>query len=326
MNAGEIRLAPGVPGIESLGARSFEDFFRPIGSGGPVGPGGPIESSGASGFERAKIIRSESGLEVVRYPLPGTPDENGRFRGLQIATGGAGTGWLLLRRFTRAAWSEWWSARFTHPRSTSLAEREWNLLCHLRAHGVGAPEPLAVGRGEGAVFAQRSFLVMRELDGMLSLREWSRAQLDERMQARIARSLGIAIARLSRSGVVLPRADADTIFAGSPRHPQGGDPDCVARQIAGLTPLAGVEPPRERREGELTWGRLPEIAFTDMKEGRMTRESDRREHVELLVRLARELPDIGDRIALRVARHALGREASRAERRALLRARVLRQA
>src|SRR5215218_170842 len=101
-------------------------------------------------FERATLVERVGGREVLRYPLPGTPDPDGKRRG---PPKGAGTGYVVLHRWVASRvssyWLDAWSARMTHPRSLSFGEREWNLVCHLRAFGVNTGEPLAVGRGAG---------------------------------------------------------------------------------------------------------------------------------------------------------------------------------
>jgi hypothetical protein len=273
LKAEEVHLAPGIPSLESLGAHAFDDFFR---------------TPGAPGFERAKLIRSRDGIEEIRYPLPGTPkapDESAGPRGRPM---GAGTGFLILRRFTRSTLRERWRARFTHPRSTSLAEREWNLMCRAREQGVATPEPLAVGRGDGAIFAERSFLVVRELDDVLSLRQWSEASLDSRLGQRVRDSLVLALERLWSAGLWLPTLNADNILVGPPRNPDGGDPDCVARRIVEMQ--TGTKDPVDSATiGALKWGVLPEIVFTEFRGGSMTAQVSTRRRNKLLHELGREL-------------------------------------
>ncbi len=251
-----MHLAPGIPSIQSLGASTFEDFFRAIGS---------------PGFERAKLVRASGGFEEIRYPLPGalrSLDEETQSRGKSLGThtGGADTGFMILRRFTHSTLRDRWRARFTPPRSTSLGEREWNLVCHLRAHGVGAQEPLAVGRVEGGVFAERSFIAVRELDGMLSLKEWARAELDPSMRARIGSSLAQALERMWSSGAWLPHLSAENILVAAPHLATGADPDCVARTIY---EMRSSTPSEAATDSALQWGKLSEVAFTEFRGGRL---------------------------------------------------------
>jgi Lipopolysaccharide kinase (Kdo/WaaP) family len=288
LNANEVHLAPGVSSLESLGARSFDDFFRP---------------PGASGFERAKLVRSRDGFEEIRYPLPGTPlgaseRTDSRERAIVLGgsmesggVGGASSGFAILRRFTRASVRERWRTRFTHPRSTSLAEREWNLMCRAREHGISTPEPLAVGRGEGTVFAERSFLILRELDDMLSLKQWADASLDPRLRVHIRDALVSALEKLWSAGVWLPNVNADNIFVGSPRNPDGGDPDCVARRIVELR-TGRAEPIEQPSVGALKWGDLPEVALTDFSGGSMPARISTRRRNTLLQELGRELESL----------------------------------
>jgi hypothetical protein len=269
----EVHLAPGIPSPESLGARAFDDFFR---------------TPGAPAFERAKLVRARDGFEEIRYPLPGTPkasDESGVPGGRPL---GAGTGFLILRRFTRSTLRERWRARFTHPRSTSLAEREWNLMCRAREHGGGRPEPLAVGRGAGVIFAERSILVVRELDDVLSLRQWRDASLDPRLGKHVRDALVLALERLWSAGVWLPTLNADNIWVGPPRNPDGGDPDCVARRIVEVQ-QGRTDPIDSRTSGALKWGHLPEIVFTEFHGGSMTARIPARRRNHLLAELARGL-------------------------------------
>jgi hypothetical protein len=287
LSSGFIRLAPGVASIRSLGATTFEDFFR--------APGAPD----APGFERARTIESRDGREVLLVPLDNAP----------------GDGFARVVRYTSCTWRDACRARLTHPRSTSLAEREWNLVCRARSLGIGAPEPLAVGRGEGDVFAQRSFLVVRELEGMLSLREWLRTPLDASHRSQIASALGGALARLFAAGIWLPHLTADDICIGPPRNAAGADPDCIARSIAALQ--GDIEEVRASViAGALRWGSAPEVAFTAFRDGRMVRSVSLARRLRLLRSLERDLRPIDRRTRLRIACAAVGPDAWRAVARA----------
>lgn len=296
MSSGFIRLAPDVATIRSFGAATFDDLFRP--------PGAP-------GFERAKALESSAGREVVRIPL----------------SAALGDGFAQIVRYSRCTWRDAWRARLTHPRSTSLAEREWNLVCRARSLGIGAPEPLAVGRGEGDVFAQRSFLVVRELDGMLPLRAWARTELDLRQRARIASALGGALARLFAAGLWLPDLTADDIWIGPPRNEDGADPDCVARRVVALrggadeareSVIAGASAGASPRAspGALRWGRAPEVAFTGFRSGAMVKSVSLARRLRLLRQIERDLGPADKMSRLRVARAAIDRDARRAVARA----------
>jgi hypothetical protein len=259
VNESRVHLAPEIPSIESLGAQSFEDFFR---------------APGAPGFERAKLVRASDGFEEIRYPLPdrGVMDRSASTRSDRSTPTSSSTAFALLRRFTHASRRDRFRARFMTPRSMSLAEREWNLLCHLRAHGIGAPEPLAVGRGDGSMFAERSFVVLRELDDMLSLRDWARADLEPEVRNAIREALVLAFDRMWSAGVWLPRITADNVLVAAPHRPAGPDPDCVARAIVELRSDSRVPSALEHEHehgSALKWGELPEVAFTEFRGGRI---------------------------------------------------------
>lgn len=263
------KLAPDVPGFESLGAADASDFlFDPP----SVVTGDRIERVGAA----------------LRLPLPGTPDDTGRQR---EKPRGAGTGWLFLHRY-RGGGLEAWRARFTHPRSTSLAARHWNLICHLQANGLAAPQLVAMGERAPAVAGAESFLITRELEGFVPLAERLAAERDRGVRRRALRSLALALQQLFRCGAWLPRTSATNLLV------QARDSDdCVALQITNL-----------RSEQQLFHGldvaraRLPAIAFTSFERGRILAEVTFDRRVELVAKLAREC---GDRLSARERRELL---------------------
>jgi hypothetical protein len=144
----------------------------------------------------------------VRFPLPGTSDVRGNLTG---RPGPLGTGWVWLTAY-RGALRELLVARCTTPRSASLAEREWNLLCHLRAHGVGTPEPLLVGaRGPGFV-SRRSFVLVRAPEDALPLSRWLRTEGVGAERARGLEAVGRALALLVGARVGVPRLALDDLW------------------------------------------------------------------------------------------------------------------
>lgn len=160
----------------------------------------PLFAPGPELSARLEVLEHVEGRTRVAFPLPGTADARGNLTG---RPGGLGTGWLWLTAFA-GGWPELLRARFTAPRSGSRAEREWNLLCHLRAHGVGTPEPLLVGaRGAGLV-ATRSFLVVRAPEGAFPFPRWLRTDGIGAERARGIEALGRALAAVRRAGVELP--------------------------------------------------------------------------------------------------------------------------
>jgi len=252
VHAPYLHFAPDVPGLTALGAESFADLMG--------------DADGLCGLVRVDPPAASS--ETFRYPLPGTPDASGRLTGRPC---GAGTGWVRLRRFERAGLREALSARLGTPRSLSLAEREWNLICHLRANGVGAPDPMAVGREGGAVFAQRSFLVTRELDGFRPLTELAAEELATEARHRIARAVGLCLARLFRSGTHLPELDAQHVL--------------ISR-----VPAPGERSERPECTG-LAFGRLPEVVLTGLEGGRIGRAPTAKERERLLARIRSSLTE-----------------------------------
>lgn len=181
-----IRFDHGLSGLETLGVQSVSQLLDPN-----VLPN-----------ERAQPLPATRDRLRVRFPLPGTEDAQGHLTG---QPGGAGTGWVVLERWHASAWVTLVHARFTRPRSGSLAERTWNLLCHLRAAGVGTPQPLAVGAVGAGPVSRNSFLVTRELVGFETPQQWL-----ERPHRREARrhafvALGAFLSSLLGSGVFLPR-------------------------------------------------------------------------------------------------------------------------
>ncbi|MEQ1893812.1 MAG: hypothetical protein ABL998_14825, partial [Planctomycetota bacterium] len=90
---------------------------------------------------RARELSAAPGTRRIEFALPGTPDVRGNLTG---RPGELGTGFLWLTSYATPLGTAL-RARFTAPPSASLAERDWNVLCLLRAAGVGTPEPLCVG-------------------------------------------------------------------------------------------------------------------------------------------------------------------------------------
>ena len=190
--------------------------------------------------DRVELVASFDGGEVLRVPLPGTPDAAGRVR---ERPRGAGTGWLRVTRYTggRAAWLPLVRARFGTPPSESLGERDWNLACHLLEHGVGTPEPLAVAaRGAGPVAAASCF-VAREPEGAVPLVSMASA-LDERALA----ALTGFVERVREARADLAAVEPDELLL-----VRDAEDDCGAHQIADLVSERRGEPKRRRLPGVL---------------------------------------------------------------------------
>ncbi len=253
-----VRLAPDVPDLAALGAREPGDLL--------------LESP-----RLETAARIEPFGAWLRVPLPGTPDRAGR---QHERPRGAGTGYLWLKRFGAGAPA--WRARFTHPRSTSLAARQWNLACHLQAAGVTTPQLVALVEAPGIVTAGASVLIVRELEGFVPLRAWLASGRDAALRARGLESLALALAAVLRCGAWLPRTSANNLLL------QARDSDdCVALQITNL----GSEQALLRERG-LVRARLPSIAFTDLGDGRIRPALAARARSAWLAGVQRELADL----------------------------------
>lgn len=300
----ELRLWPGVPDLAALGASSFDDLMGRA--------GGRLETE-----DRGTVVHRTARHLVLRLPLPGTPDAQGR---VHERPRGAGTGWVYLTRYVGGRVSERLDARLSAPRSTSFAARDWNLICHLRGAGVGTPEPLAMGEVVRPVFSRTSFLMTRALDDMQPLPEWlvKHTGTDERRHAALA--LGLFLGRLVGSRVHLPWLEAAHLYlsaAGSADSPHVEDDACAARKIAAL--VRGPEP--ELIPGAV-FRELPGVALGSVRSGRITPALLLSTQLETLRHAQRGLPPelrLTPREAFRVFHHAVGRGLSPIERRSLWR-------
>jgi hypothetical protein len=282
-----------VPDLHALGAREFEDL---------MGETGALEGETPEGLVSTGEHRS-----VLRYPLPGTVHRAGEKRALPR---GAGTGFVYLTRWTGGGLGARARARLVAPRSSSFAARAWNLLCHLREHGVGTAEPLAMGEEPAALFAARSFLATRELDGMLPLPEYLAHHADPAARRRLGEALGLFLSRIAVARVELPRLSPEHVFVS---RTVGGD-GCAANQLQEFQA-------RRARGTALPVRALPELALASVEGGRLLEREGPELRASLLGRLAAGLdPAWGAtrRELLRVAHHSAGAGADRAARRRLL--------
>ena len=206
-------FAPAVPDAWSLGAESVEELLE-----------------GALWGRDSEELLEESGdgsWSLNRVPLPGTPLPGQK--GLRGAPRGIGTGWIRLRSY--APWSAWRSlgSRLSAPGGATPAEREWNLLCHLRAAGVATVEPLAVV-ADGA--SRRSLLVTRDVDPGPTLAE-ALALGEERIPG-LGEALAHMAGRLAAAGAVLPGLAAERIRVQGLGEGQAGDAaegSCALEQV-----------------------------------------------------------------------------------------------
>lgn len=226
-----IRTAPDVPALASLGVRGVEDFLAEPGrlEGSTL-----ARAETVAGSARGPSGNRKPGPEELRYPLPGTPDADGRQHERPM---GAGTGWLRLFRWSRGG-GELWRARFTRPRSTSLAERAWNVACHAAGHGVGVPELVAVGAGGRGLVARRSFLVVREPSRSMPLTEWAALEMEDEPRERGLRALAGFAERLAAAGIAHEGLEPRDLWIERPREGCGEAP--VAGATAERNRLPGV--------------------------------------------------------------------------------------
>jgi hypothetical protein len=260
-----FRTAPGVPGLEALGAARAEDW---------LGDGSALETG-----DRIEVVSQGAVETVARLPLPGTPDADGVQR---EKPRGAGTGWLVLRVF-RGGGADLLRARFTQPRSTSLAARRWNLICHLGAHGIGAPQLVAMGEAGPS----ESFVLERELDGFVPLPVLVASDLPLERRRLIQRSVGLSLAALFRSGTWLPELRLEHLLVqpdesgGTPQ----GSAHCAALEIENLQ----VET-HTLRTLQLKRRRLPGVAFARFPRARVLSFVSPRRRRRLLAALDRSAP------------------------------------
>ncbi len=231
-----FRCDAGIAGPDvrgTLGVRSFEELLDPDAQ-----------------LERAERVSRGADRSTTRFPLPGTPASDGG--PLTSSPQGGGTGWVVLERFHRSPWRELFRSRFTHPRSASIAERRWNLLCHLRQHGVGTPQPLAVGaRGAGPV-SRRSFLITRDLEDFEPAPDWLAREANPHARALGLRSIGATLSSLVTARVHLPHI--------RPRHFEISKPtEAHEGEACGLR--------AELVAAHLRRIRLPSVVLTDVEGG-----------------------------------------------------------
>ncbi len=251
---GFLKFAPDVPGLEALGASTLDDLF--------ADPPRTVTS------ERARRV----GASWI-VPLPGTPDDDGI---QHEKPRGAGTGLLYVRRF-EAGGMAGIRARFTQPRSASLAARRWNVMCHLQAHGLATPQLVALAERGSSPLGRESVLVTRELEGFASLRSFFATVTGSAERRRALHALDLALVQLERAGVSLPGTSLDNLLV------QRDDEDCVALKIVNLQSEQSLL--KERR---LARSRLPGIAFTSFHDARFVRPQGPAERHALVVQLANE--------------------------------------
>jgi hypothetical protein len=298
MSETEIKLWPGVPDLHALGARDFDDL---------IGASGELE-----GEERGEVLLESAERSVLRYPLPGTLTRAGERPGRPR---GAGTGFVYLTRWQGGSLRDKTAARLSAPRSLSFAARAWNLICHLREHGVGTAQPLAMGEETAALFSTRSFLATRELELMQPLADYLEANRGSTARRRLAHALGLLVARLFEARVELPTLSPETIFVSR----EGAGEECAAQKIQEV--LAPVDKSCGSPVPGLEKRPLPELAIASVHGGCVVESFKERESMDLLRRLGAGVAEswqLDERELLRVAHYAFLRRVPRERRRALV--------
>lgn len=100
-----------------------------------------------------------------------------------------------------------WRAGFG---AVSKARREWQVLHLLRARHLPGPEPIAFGEDGG-----RTFLLVRELAGMLDLPAALTRSASVRERRTLARAVGRGVAELHGAGFSHPVLFAEHVFVGT---------------------------------------------------------------------------------------------------------------
>ena len=198
---------------------------------------------------------------------------------------------MVLERWSAPPWSALLRSRLTHPRSASLAERHWNLLCHLRAHGVGTPQPLAVGASGAGLVSRRSFLVTREVAGYSPLPDWLDSERRERERRRGLRAVGALLARLFDARVFLPRLALAHLALIESEPDSGPDAAC-----------SGTRP---SEAGGLRRRRNPSVVLTEVEGGEIRGELAATEIAAMLRALDQGARGVAERDRWRAARGAL---------------------
>lgn len=252
--------APGF-GLADLGLATSAGLFAPS----------------AAALTRLEPLEHSATRARYRFPLPGSPDARGNLTG---RPGRFGTGWLWLT-VHRAGLGELLRARCTPPRSASVAEREWNLLCHLRAQGVGTCEPLLVGALGNGFASSRSFLLVRAPEDAFPLPRWLRTDGIGAERERGLVALGKALALLVRSGVELPDLAPEHLW---------------------ITPSGSGE--CETEAPGLKKNRLPGVTIVELRGGRVRSRRGAPEWVVGL--LSSETLGLREEEVMRVARVVVG--------------------
>lgn len=245
MTQPRLRTAPAIPDLASLGIDRPEQLLEP----------------GLGGLPHAELVEERASWRTFRAPLPGTPlEEGGALRG---APKGTGTGWLRIRQHASVGWFRALRERGPAPGGASRAEREWNLLCALRAGGCATVEPLAVLAGPE--IGGTSVLITRDADPGPSLADWAAGDL--RALPGVGEALGLLEGRLASLGVLLPEllpADVRIQGLGAATEGELAGGACALEQI-----LSAKQGARVRFESKLEVRELPSLVLLHAAAGRL---------------------------------------------------------
>jgi hypothetical protein len=253
-----IRTVPDGIGLEAFGARSIDDFLVP-------------ESGMLTTGQRRRELPRASAARRYLLPLPGTPSDDWPMPERPAGPGGLGTGWLRVHVYRAEATprKEAWRARTRPPRSSSLAARDWNLACQLRAHGAGAPEPLALLERPRGWLRGDSVFIARELEGFVPAAKWFAEAAGGRAGAEFqlgVQAVAAAFSALERARVWLNELALEDVWIAT-----RSAPSCAAEEIFELQQLGQLA-----REQALARRRLPSVAFVRFDGGRMVDRFARR--------------------------------------------------
>ncbi len=267
-----VRLVPASLELSALGAGALADFLDPACAARTAASG----SAGlVTGSRRRLLERRGSALRYL-LPLPGTPTATDP---MPEKPRGAGTGWLRVHAYASgsATFAEAFAARTRHPRSTSLAARDWNLVCHLRANGLGAPEPIALLENRHGALKRDSVFVMRELDGFQPAPQWFSAQRSPVQRRLAVRSLAASFRSLFRAGVWLAQLEPNDVWIAQPEASTA----CAAEELQSMAHISQFARARGFRRQK-----LPAVAFVRFDGGRILRRIEASRRQWLLERVA----------------------------------------
>jgi tRNA A-37 threonylcarbamoyl transferase component Bud32 len=113
----------------------------------------------------------------------------------------------FLKRQFQLPWKEYLESWWAGFGWASKAVREWRILQELRNHGIGCPEPIAVGE-----HGQKAFLLVRALPEAVDLPTFLARRPSVGMRHDLLRHVGQAVAKLHSAGFTHPDLYAKHVF------------------------------------------------------------------------------------------------------------------